>query len=137
MTKLPRSYLLVDDDPDTLALLSASVKDIRTKVQTAVNLHDAQLRLDQMIQKDIAPEIIVLDLVLPDVSDLSSVISILKDKCPTAKFIAMSAYYTHGSLDQVIHAGFQGYLMKPFLDPNNLRNYFKRVMRSTKSFTYL
>ena len=82
------SALVIDDHPlycDALASMMETVFNMR-RVRKAASLNDAL----QVLRSRFTPDIVVLDLNLPDVSGLSGFMKI-KDKAPDVPVVVISA----------------------------------------------
>jgi PAS domain S-box-containing protein len=112
-----RRVLLVEDDPDTAAMLEILLRNEGHHVSTAPNLSDA------LSKADAGWDIVLSDLGLPDGSGLE-VARRMSSAQPRPRLIALSGY---GSPEDVVRshkAGFDEHLVKP-LDFSLLRNLLK------------
>lgn len=104
-----RSALVIDDHPlycDALALMMESVFNMR-RVRKAASLNDAI----KLLQSRFSPDIIILDLNLPDVSGLSGFMKI-KDKVPDVPVVVISATTSEEVVTSVMSAGAAGFIPK-------------------------
>lgn len=104
-----RSVLIVDDHPlygDALASTMQSI--FRTKrIRTADTLASAMRHLKSRY----TPDLVLLDLNLPDVAGLSGFLKI-KKKAPEVPVIVISAISDDSVIDQVMAAGAAGFIPK-------------------------
>lgn len=103
-----RSALIVDDHPlfcDALSMTLQAVSGIR-EVSTAPCLQDA---LDR-IASDPAPDIIVLDLNLPDVNGLDGLVRL--KNATAAPIVVVSSMADNRIISSAIHAGARGFVPK-------------------------
>jgi two-component system response regulator AtoC len=113
--------LIVDDDIDSASLLSTLVADERFTVATAHTLRDARRQIALQ-----APDIVLLDLKLPDGNGL--------DLFDNSALLAQSQVVLvtgHASLEtsiQALRVGAADYLVKPIV-PTQLRAILSRVIR--------
>lgn len=104
-----RSALVVDDHPlycDALASMMESVFRIR-KVRKAASLGEAL----QVLRDRFTPDIVMLDLNLPDVSGLSGFMKI-KDRAQDVPVVVISAITSPEVIQSVMAAGAAGFIPK-------------------------
>lgn len=104
-----RSALVVDDHPlycDALASMMETVFNMR-RVRKAASLGDAL----QLLRSRFSPDLVMLDLNLPDVSGLSGFMKI-KDRAPDVPVVVISAITSDEVVQSVISAGAAGFIPK-------------------------
>ncbi|PZU89470.1 MAG: DNA-binding response regulator [Shinella sp.] len=104
-----KSALVIDDHPlycDALATTMESIFNTR-RVRTATTLGEAL----HQIRMRFLPDLVILDLNLPDASGLSGFLKI-KEKMPDVPVIVISAITTEGVVQSVIAAGAAGFIPK-------------------------
>ncbi|OYX42653.1 MAG: DNA-binding response regulator [Rhodobacterales bacterium 32-67-9] len=104
-----RSALVVDDHPlycDALASMMETVFNMR-RVRKAASLGDAL----QLLRSRFSPDLVMLDLNLPDVSGLSGFMKI-KDRAPDVPVVVISAFTSDEVVQSVILAGAAGFIPK-------------------------
>ncbi len=104
-----RSALVIDDHPlycDALASMMETVFNMR-RVRKAASLGDAM----QLLRSRFSPDLVMLDLNLPDVSGLSGFMKI-KDKAPDVPVVVISAFTSDEVVQSVISAGAAGFIPK-------------------------
>lgn len=104
-----RSALVIDDHPlycDALASMMETVFNMR-RVRKAASLGDAM----QLLRSRFSPDLVMLDLNLPDVSGLSGFMKI-KDKAPDVPVVVISAITSDEVVHSVISAGAAGFIPK-------------------------
>lgn len=104
-----RSALVIDDHPlycDALAMTLESIFNTG-RIRTAISLKDAM----QQLRARFSPDLVVLDLNLPDVAGLSGFIKI-KEKLPEVPVIVISATTSNEVIQSVIAAGASGFIPK-------------------------
>lgn len=124
MSQAPFSVLLVDDDPDVKNVfeLVMSHHQLPLTVMT-----DAESALDYL--RDHEPDVIVLDIFLPDLDGYQTLNQIRKQAlAPSSCVVATTAYYTNDTEQDVYQRGFDGYLPKP-LDTNKLVDYLTQITK--------
>jgi DNA-binding NarL/FixJ family response regulator len=103
----PVTVVVVDDDEDVRELLQLGLTtDVYSVVGTAGSAPDA-VELVRRAQ----PEIVLLDLHMPDMGGLE-VLPLLREECPTAKYVAFSAIGATHMLENAMSAGFLGFIEK-------------------------
>jgi two-component system, cell cycle response regulator DivK len=110
------AVLVIDDDPDNLAVASQYLSFLGANVRTAVNAETGLAALD-----DFKPTFILLDLSMPKVDgwEMFKLIRKRSDSVSTP-VIALTAHAMLGDQEKVLGAGFNGYITKPFLLPTLL-----------------
>lgn len=104
-----KSALVIDDHPlycDALATTMESIFNTR-RIRTATSLGEAL----QQLRMRFSPDLIILDLNLPDASGLSGFMKI-KEKTPDIPVIVISAITTEGVVQSVMAAGAAGFIPK-------------------------
>lgn len=115
--------LLVDDDPDTQAMFQDTLNHHGIELQIADSGESALNSI-----KSISPDIIVLDIFLPD-TDGYKLLQRLRTMpdAVTCPIIATTGFYTTDTMDNLEKRGFDGYILKP-LDPQELINYLQSMV---------
>ncbi|MHA7971702.1 response regulator [Rhizobium sp. CAU 1783] len=104
-----KSALVIDDHPlycDALATTMESIFNTR-RIRTATSLGEAL----QQLRMRFSPDLVILDLNLPDASGLSGFLKI-KEKTPDIPVIVISAITTEGVVQSVLAAGAAGFIPK-------------------------
>lgn len=107
--KFPRHILVVDDEPLILWSVTESLSDLGFDVEQAV---DAESALRKVTATALPFDTVVLDLRLPDMSDLS-LLATLRQLLPRAKLILMTAFGTHEVISDANALG-ASVINKPF-----------------------
>lgn len=110
MSEHSLSVMLVDDDPYVGDLFRLVLEHHEWNVMIAENA-------DQAIEylKHSSPDIIVLDLFLPDRDGYQTLVAMRAlPQSSKSLFIATTAYYTFDTQQEVLEYGFDGYMPKPF-----------------------
>jgi len=104
----PISILVVDDEPDTLGLIQLTLQTAGYQVQTAPGGQEA-LRI---IRQE-PPDLVILDIMMPDISGFDVMHALLKDPTPPPPVIFLTA--KSGDKDQEVglSLGVTHYLLKP------------------------
>lgn len=104
------NVLLIDDDPDTQRIFRM-VFDHHQQHQLMVS-PDSQQALE--VLQTAEPDIIVIDLMLPDLDGYQLFDRIMQNGlAPQSCIIATTAYHTSDTHASVIERGFEGFLPKP------------------------
>jgi signal transduction histidine kinase/ActR/RegA family two-component response regulator len=109
--------LVVDDDTDSLEIVSTILQNCQSEVQTAVNAKDA---LD--VLKRWEPDILISDIQMPGVDGYELIRQIRTDKITFRKriaAIALTAYSRAEDRLKALASGFHTHLSKP-VDPTEL-----------------
>ena len=109
--------LLVDDNQDTLKMLTAMLMESKATIQTASNVSEA-LDLLQLLM----PDVIVSDLALPFEDGYSLIAKVRKLEAASGKQIpavALTAYIRVEDRAKALAAGFNMFVPKP-VEPNEL-----------------
>jgi excisionase family DNA binding protein len=106
-----KRVLIVDDDPDIVEMLVDLLgRDGRFEVHTADNGFSAGIKT-----KEVRPEVIVLDYMLPDINGDAVCQSIRSDpSMKDMKIIMVSGVVNPGDVDKLIAGGADRFLQKPF-----------------------
>jgi DNA-binding response OmpR family regulator len=106
---LTRSILLVDDEPQTRDLLRLMLKRDGYDVFEAENGYEALEKV-----KSIVPDLVLLDVMMPDIDGLTVCRRIRKDDALAAIPVVMLSARTHlEAVEKGILAGATRYLTKP------------------------
>ena len=103
--------LAVDDNEDNLLLLTEVLEPLNCLVMTATHGQTALL-----LAQGYQPDLILLDVMLPDVNGIE-VVQSLKQNQETAKIpiVAVTALAREEDRDRLILAGCNNYISKPYL----------------------
>ena len=117
--------LVVDDEPDAVELVAFNLKGAGHEVTTAVDGEEALKKA-----RDLLPDLIVLDLMIPAVDGLE-VCKILRRDGRTATIPILMLTAKAGEMDRVLglELGADDYVTKPF-SPRELVLRVKRLLRS-------
>lgn len=107
---VPRTVLVVDDEALIRWSLSEGLTDAGWTVRQAATGADARSAVRALAGQ---PFVIVLDLRLPDVSDLSLVLEIRAAR-PDVPMIVMTAHGTNDDASHALEAGVFSFMGKPF-----------------------
>lgn len=117
------SVLVVDDEPDNLAVVAETLAFMGLVVRSAKNGREG---LD--VLQDFIPDLILLDLSMPQM-DGWEMCSVLKANPDTRDIpvVALSAHAMAGDRERALAAGFDGYLPKP-VDITTLPDSIQQVL---------
>jgi DNA-binding response OmpR family regulator len=106
-----RKALIVDDDADLVELMKdAFVRDSRFEVRTANNGFDAG-----MLVKEFRPDLVVLDVMLPDINGREVCVRVRSDTAlDEVKIICISGMVEHDKVADLKAAGANDFMQKPF-----------------------
>jgi two-component system, OmpR family, response regulator PrrA len=100
--------LIVDDNPDIVALLRANLRMAGFETVEALDGEVALRRVDQE-----RPDVILLDLMMP-VLDGWGVLEALKDRPDRPPVVVVTAAESPANVDRAQRLGVSGYVTKPF-----------------------
>lgn len=118
------NILLVDDEPSVLRYTKTLLEIDNYKVETASSGEEALQRMEQ----GPAPNLILLDLILPGIDGLQTLESCKKMR-PEQKVLMMSCLNDTSKVVQAIKLGASDYLTKPF-QPPQLQGAIRRALES-------
>lgn len=119
--RAPVRLLAIDDDPETLTLITSALKDEGLEIATA---EDPQQGLD--LFQEIKPRIVLLDFMMPKMNGMEVLERIVKID-PGANVVLITAHYSTESAIEAIQKGACDYLSKP-LDLQRLRDRIASVL---------
>ena len=101
--------LIVDDDRDTLELLSAALTQRSARVTTAASAAEAIRAL-----KFFRPDVLISDIAMPGADGYELIKQLIAlDVVPKIPAIAITAYAKDEDKERALAAGFQSFLAKP------------------------
>ncbi len=107
-SKQPIRVLIVDDHRVLAELLTSALSTgDRVTVVGTVGTADEGVRAAASLR----PDVVILDYDLPD-ADGVSVITSLKDACPTLRVLMLTSYTDPGVLSEAMNAGCSGFITK-------------------------
>src|SRR5688572_25795073 len=119
--------LVVDDDASTRQLLT------RLLAHPSVEVHAVQTGQAALQKADeIGPDVVLLDLRLPDVDGVS-VLGDLKSRHPETSVIMMTAFGQIEAAVEAMRKGATDFLEKPFGHPDKLRFSVRRALDEVKA----
>ncbi len=106
-----RKVLVVDDDPQIVALISDLLKDDpRLEVHTAGTGYDAGILTEQL-----KPDLMVLDYMLPDLNGNAVCRSVRANpQLDNTRILVVSGVVNRAEIDDLLGAGADDFLKKPF-----------------------
>jgi len=104
------TVLMVEDDADLIEVNQALLKRIGYKVMIATTGHEA---IEVISNTTLPFDVVLLDIVLPDM-DGTAVYPHIRKNRPQAKVIVCTGYDQEGSTRELLDAGADGFLQKPF-----------------------
>ncbi len=104
-----KSLLLVDDDFFSIILLKEYLKNMNVVIHAVKNGKEAV----DFWKNNNKTDLIISDILMP-VMDGISVIHKIRKENNTVKFIAQTAFATQEKIDEIISAGFDAVILKPY-----------------------
>jgi two-component system chemotaxis response regulator CheY len=115
--------LAVDDSAFTLMIISTYLESSEFEVVESVrNGSDAVRRF-----KEVAPDLVLLDLVMPGMSGEETLREILS-QAPHARIVMVSSLGTEDAIKTCLEAGATSFLQKPFAK-EDLVDFLRRIVR--------
>lgn len=107
----PPVILAVEDDEDNMLLLSYTLESLGCKV-----ICQKDSGLATLVAKEYQPDLILLDIVLPNISGID-VLHSLKQEPLTSKItvIAVTALASVEDRERILSEGFNDYISKPYM----------------------
>ena len=125
-----RKILVVEDDPDQLEAIRGNLKDAGFAIGTAANGVDALIKT-----RSLSPDLIVLDLVLPQLNGLDFCRTLRENPAtasiPVIMLTGMDSYFTRVA---GFEAGINAFLTKPYL-PEELISKVEELLEHTSAGT--
>lgn len=126
MVETQKRVLVVDDDQEILALVRVLLSRLRVETMTLTNAADAAQRL----KTPPLPDLLILDLMLPDVSGLEFLRQIrAKSNFDAIPILVLSATIDPDQIRAALDAGADRYLTKPYIT-NNLLTVATEMLRT-------
>ncbi len=106
-----KKLLIVDDEQDLVELIAdAFQRDGRFEIRTANNGFDAGMQV-----KEFRPDIVILDVMLPDINGKEVCQRVRSDKTlDSVKIICISGMVEPDKVNELMEAGADGFVQKPF-----------------------
>jgi len=108
MNATHRTILIVDDNPDAVAVLSIALRRRGSEVQRA---GDGRSALE--VARKIRPEFVFLDLGLPQMNGFEVARALRRELGQEVRIIAVTGSGQQEDRDAALEAGFDHYLVKP------------------------
>ena len=121
-----KRILVVDDDDDTLVLVTFMLEMYDVEVMTASSAIDAM-----KVIKQFQPDLLIIDIVMPvedGYSFIRKVRNLEEKQLRGIRAIALTAQMTESGRIDALEAGFQTYLTKP-CDPEKLFTEVAKLLR--------
>jgi CheY-like chemotaxis protein len=123
---MPKSMnvVLIDDDPHTRNLFEMVLGHHQIGIQV---YKDAESALKDL--PNLSPDVVVIDLFLPGLDGYQMFDRIRsKSLAPRSRFVAITAYYTNDTEQEITKRGFDGYLAKP-ISADGLVKYLNTLLQ--------
>ena len=108
MAATPRNILIVDDNPDAVAVLSIALRRNGHQVQRAT---DGRAAIE--IARKLRPELVFLDLGLPQMNGFDVARALRRELGGEVRIIAVTGSGQHEDREAALEAGVDHYLLKP------------------------
>ena len=107
-----RNVLHIDDDQDDLEIFSTTVEEFKTKIN-CISLNCAATALKKLVSREIAPEVIFVDLNMPGMDGFQFLSEIKKQTNLDIPVVVLSTCSQQDTINSVKKLGADGYLTKP------------------------
>jgi CheY-like chemotaxis protein len=116
-----RNVLIVDDDADNLGVVVEYLSFVGLNVRSATDGQTGMKALESF-----TPQLILLDLSMPNMDGWQMLKELRGNpKLASIPVIALTAHAMTHDLEQIMEAGFNGYVTKPFI-LSSFHEYLKR-----------
>lgn len=113
---MPKKVLIVDDSNYTQSIIKKVLKDNKNYEVVGIAGNGAKAL---KMAKELRPDIITLDNILPDMIGMN-MIKTLKSDLPSVRVVMVSAIQQQSIIDQAVALGADSYLIKPITKDNLL-----------------
>jgi two-component system cell cycle response regulator DivK len=121
--------LVIDDEPDSLEVVSAMLEFYGATVQRATNGREGL----EMIRAS-KPKLVISDISMPLLDGWGLIAILLKEGLTTEMpVVALTAHAMRGDRERVLAAGFHSYMSKP-LTPQNFIRDFVSLLKDSPAF---
>ncbi len=126
MPKKKKSLLIVDDDRSLVEIIALYLEEYDYQIHTAYNG-----RTGENMAKDIHPDLIVLDIMLPKMSGYRVCRRLKRDRnTKDIPILMLSAKSAIADIDEGFKASADDYLTKPF-EPERLHQKIKKLLKES------
>lgn len=101
--------LLLVDDHEMVRLGLRSFLELQDQIEVLAEAADGKEGLDLALS--LRPDVILMDLVMPEMSGIDATLALLKE-WPEAKVLILTSYLDYEKIEPVIKAGARGYILK-------------------------
>ena len=124
-----KKVLIVDDDNMLLTMYSLKFKNKGMEVETSANSRDA---LDKL-ENGLNPDIILLDIIMPDMDGLTVLEEIRKRKlAPDAAIVMLTNQGQQEDIDRAQGSGVDGYIVKATSIPSEVVDEVEEIYANRK-----
>ena len=114
--------ILLVDDHEMVRLGLKSYLNIQEDLEVVAEAGDGREGIDLALS--LRPDVIVMDLVMPQLSGIEATLEILK-QWPDAKILILTSYLDNEKIYPVLEAGAKGYMLKTSAAPEILEAIYK------------
>jgi len=119
-----KTILLVEDDPFLVDLYNTKLKEVGYEVVIAVSGREGLVKL-----KEKKPDILLLDIVLPDLDGWDVLEKIRKENITDLKIIVLSNLAEKRDIERARELGVARYLIKAHFTPTEVVEEIKKVLQ--------
>ncbi len=116
--------LIAEDDHFSCILIKEYLKSLNADIKKVRNGQEAV-----KFCMESPPDLVLMDILMPGMCGIEAMKQIKKDN-PEIKVLAQTAYGTHEKINEIINAGFDAIILKPY-KKEDLLNLVKRELDKT------
>lgn len=133
MAEAKKRVLVIDDDPEVHTLINVLLQRVNIQPISAYSVSDAVA----ILKKPPMPDLVVLDLMLPDVSGMELLRQMrVKPAFNNLPIIILSTLADVGQIREALSSGADRYVTKPYL-ANNLTTLVTTLLREGRQVKQL
>lgn len=131
---MPKKILLIEDEPDIVEMYEMAFKENGFEIESVLTGQEAKARIREIEQgKKTKPDLILLDLVLPDINGIDVLKAIRSSEATKATPVDILSNYTSEQIkDSIQGLGVDEYILKVDVTPQALVEKIKNKLVTSK-----